>query len=137
MAERTDVGNVAIIRTSPDEDRIKKYVIAGVENLALLLKEIFMNIQSGRLDYDVLIEFKAEVINLYYYYARPKIKPHMASMSEQDKAEKRYEELYGLDYYILNPTQFSLEFAVYFAQMLREFFEDLGLFQIETVKKTN
>jgi hypothetical protein len=123
---------LAVIKATPEEDRIKKFVLSGMENLTVLIKDIISNMMKFRYNQKSIIEFKSELIGMYFYYARPKIEHVLAGLSKEDKNKKSYQELYDIDYYMSNPDKMSLEKAIYYANKMRELFEDLGIFKIET-----
>ena len=123
-----DQPTIALIKTSPEEERVKRYVLSSMENLSLLMKDIQMNMMELRIDHSVVFEFKASLLEIYFYYARSKIRPLGAT--SQEKKEK-YEVLFDLDFYVKNPQELGVEDAFSYAMLIREMMEDLEVFTIE------
>ena len=119
---------ITFISTTPEEDRIKKNVLQQMENMAELMGMIQKDAMAGSVDPESFLDFKAELLKVYFYYARSKI-PSVC-VNRPDRTEK-YRPLQNLDYYIQNPQMLTLQDAFDYAMLLRDLLEDLGMFNVE------
>lgn len=127
---------VAIIRATPEEDLIKKFVIEGMKEMTLILSGIMQSTMMKRGNPRDIVNFKVKLMELYFFYARPKIAPVNASMTIESMQIKNFASLYKLDNYMANPSNLKMKEAMEYANKMRELFEYLGLFEIEKIGKS-